>query len=612
MCGINGYMTFDGQPVSELILQRMATQLRHRGPDGEGFWINGQKNLGFGHRRLSIIDLSERGRQPMHYGNGRYTITFNGEIYNYLELKAELEQKGFAFASDSDTEVLLALYADRGVECLQAVDGMFAFALWDAQEERLFCARDRFGEKPFFYSGNGSRFVFGSEMKALFASGMVHPEVRRDMLFQYLVYDAVQSVHVPEATFFEGVYQLRPAHYMIVNRDGQIHENCYWKVDKDPCRDDLDTAAEKVRLLLKESIRRRLRSDVPVGSSLSGGLDSSAIVMLIDAIKGRDQVQRTFSARFRNFAKDEGQYMQAVIDRCRVEPHFTWPDEGVLADQVERIFWHQEEPFGSASIVVQDQVMALARENGTIVLLDGQGPDEMLGGYHFFYFKYYLKDLYRSDRAKFEAERRAFQEITGIRVKAGPELAFRAAFPGLVNLVKGLPKKIAPFAFPEIAGLHPGMWSYLYTTPDPYIQRDTVSGQLKLATFEMGLPSLLRFADRNSMAHSVEVRLPYLSHELAEYLFSLPIEMKLNQGWTKYILRKAMESLLPEQITWRKDKIGYEPPQKHWLQSARMQEKIDDALDTLREEKVVLRPTKGMEWRYLMAAELIRFARKFR
>lgn len=611
MCGIAGYFTFNAPPVQLPILQRMTDQLAHRGPDGEGFWINDKQSLGFGHRRLSIIDLSDRGRQPMHYGNGRYTITFNGEIYNYLELKAELEQKGYPFSSDSDTEVLLALYADRGPECLQAIDGMFAFALWDALEERLFCARDRFGEKPFFYAHNSSRFVFGSEMKALFASGLVRPEVRRDKLFQYLVYDTVQSVQAPEATFFKDIFQLRPAHYLIVTRDGQLRETRYWSIDRAPCQDDLDTAAEKVQDLLKQSISRRLRSDVPVGSSLSGGLDSSAIVMLIDALKGKEQVQRTFSARFQNFAKDEGAYMQAVIDRCRVEPHFTWPDEGVLADQFHRIFWHQEEPFGSASIVVQDQVMALARENGTIVLLDGQGPDEMLGGYHFFYFKYYLKDLYRSDRTNFETERRAFEEITGIKVKADLELAFRAAFPTLVNRVKGLPKKAAPFLYPKISGLHPSMWPLLYTTPDPYVQRDSVSDQLKLATFEMGLPALLRFADRNSMAHSVEVRLPYLSHELAEYLFSLPIEMKLFQGWTKYILRKAMTPLLPEKIAWRRDKIGYEPPQQRWLESEPMQAKVRDSIRLLQQEKILRKPVKSLEWRYLMAAGLLNFAKGF-
>ncbi|MBP9076516.1 MAG: asparagine synthase (glutamine-hydrolyzing) [Haliscomenobacter sp.] len=611
MCGITGYLSYAPQPVHHPTLQRMTDQLAHRGPDGEGFWINEKQSLGFGHRRLSIIDLSDRGRQPMHYGNGRYTITFNGEIYNYLELKAELEQKGYVFSSDSDTEVLLALYADRGPECLQAIDGMFAFALWDAREEQLFCARDRFGEKPFFYAQNSSRFVFGSEMKALFASGLVRPEVRRDKLFQYLVYDTVQSVQAPEATFFKDVFQLRPAHYLVVNREGQLRETRYWSVDRAPCRDNLDTAAEKVQDLLKQSISRRLRSDVPVGSSLSGGLDSSAIVLLIDAIKGQGQMQRTFSARFQNFAKDEGAYMQAVIDRCRVEPHFTWPDEGVLADQIDRIFWHQEEPFGSASIVVQDQVMALARENGTIVLLDGQGPDEMLGGYHFFYFKYYLKDLYRSNRAKFETERRAFEEITGIKVNADLELAFRAAFPSLVNRVKGLPKKAAPFLYPKISGLHPSMWPFLYTTPDPYVQRDSVSDQLKLATFDMGLPTLLRFADRNSMAHSVEVRLPYLSHELAEYLFSLPIEMKLFQGWTKYILRKAMAPLLPGKIAWRRDKIGYEPPQQRWLESEPMKEKVRQAIALLQQENILRKPVKGLEWRYLMAAGLLNFAKRF-
>jgi len=611
MCGIAGYLSMGPVPVTIDKLHAMADIMQHRGPDGSGFWIGEGRNIGLAHRRLSIIDLSERGAQPMHFAEGRYTITFNGEIYNYLEVRAVLEKNGVQFRTETDTEVVLAAFAEKGPACLQDFDGMFAFAIWDAVERRLFCARDRFGEKPFFYIHTPGIFAFASEMKALFASCFVRPTPDMDALVRYLAYNTIVSSSHPDQTSYEGVLQLKPAHYCIVSAKGERQEFCYWRIGGQRSHDTEEVAAEKVFHLLKQSVARRRRADVPVGSSLSGGLDSSSIVLLIDQLKGEAQTQNTFSARFANFEKDEGKYMEAVIERCRVSPHFTWPGPDELANRLEKIFWHQEEPFGSASIVVQDQVMALARQHGTIVLLDGQGPDEMLGGYFYFYTKYYLRDLYRRDRAAFHRERAALQKVTGLDTGAGPLMAFRAFFPGVSNEVKGWAKKAALLVNPEATSLQPDLWRRALSLDDPFRQSDTVEGQLFQASFSDSLPQLLRFADRNSMAHSLEVRLPYLERELAEYLFSLPIEMKLHGGWTKYILRKAMEPLLPSEITWRRDKIGYEPPQQRWLEHPILKEKLADAINLLKQEKIIRKPVAQCAWRYLMVAEQLRFIKAF-
>ena len=341
MCGIVGKLSFD-KSIQLRDLKIMTNALLHRGPDGEGHWINKTREIGFGHRRLAIIDLSEEAKQPMHFANSRYTLTFNGEIYNYIELKENLKKKGIKFKSNSDTEVLLALYDEKKEECLQDLDGMFAFAIWDEQEKTLFCARDRFGEKPFFFYKDSDKFVFGSEMKALWAYGI--PRIpNREQVFNYLGYGLVTNPQKKSDTFFKDIYRLEPAHYLIIKKDGKLTKKQYWDIDLNKKLDiSLEQATEKFYELLETSIQRRLRSDVPVGSSLSGGLDSSTIVTIIDKLKGKNQIQKTFSARFANFEKDEGEYMQAVINACNVEPHFTWLEADELLSQIDKVFYHQK------------------------------------------------------------------------------------------------------------------------------------------------------------------------------------------------------------------------------------------------------------------------------
>lgn len=412
MCGIAGFVAQQSKFSTEL-LKEMTETIAHRGPDGEGFWLSSSGNAGLGHRRLAIIDLTDKARQPMSYRNGRYRLTFNGEIYNYIELRESLVKQGCKFESDSDTEVLLALYDQKGEECLNDLDGMFAFAIWDEKKETLFCARDRFGEKPFYYAVHDNVLYFASEMKALWAAGVPRRNNNR-MLFNFIAYGYTFNFNDTSETFFEGIWKLKAAHHFTVTPQRLSPEpKRYWDIEIDRTDEQIteESAVETFRQLFSESLTRRLRSDVPVGSSLSGGLDSSLVVCLIDEINRDKKIdQNTFSARFPGFAEDEGKYMEMVINHTRVTPHFVFPDvNGMLLD-LDTLFRHQEEPFGSASIYAQFCVMRLAKETNITVLLDGQGADEILAGYHF-YFPDFFRELKAKDKSTWKREKRAYKNL---------------------------------------------------------------------------------------------------------------------------------------------------------------------------------------------------------
>lgn len=583
MCGIAGIYKLNGAKVKAEELKVMTDAIIHRGPDGEGHWVSENGEVGFGHRRLSIIDLSDKGKQPMQYAEGRYTITFNGEIYNYIELKETLVNQGYTFTSNSDTEVLLALYDLKKEKCLDDLDGMFAFALWDEREKKLFCARDRFGEKPFHYYLNESSFVFTSEIKQFWAAGITK-ETDQEKLLQFVETGLIDDDKDICRTFFKNIKRLDAAHYIIIDAKKKVSIEKYWDVDLDakPFTGTIEEAAEKFLELFTKSIRLRLRSDVPVGSSLSGGLDSSSIVMLIDALKGKDLKQNTFSARFKDFEKDEGKHIEAVVKACKnVDVHYTWPDAAYFEKVFDKVTYHQDEPYGSASIVAQYAVMELAKEHHVTVLLDGQGADEQLAGY-LPYYHVYLNQLFYMKRSVYNRE---FKAYANYHSEAHPYIPMIKRETGRMRL--GRYKRI------------------LLRQELPY--HNYLHKALKNSTTHLGLKELLRYADRNSMAHSREVRLPFLSHKLVEFVFSLPEGYKLNNGWTKFVLRKAMDTILPHSICWRVDKIGYEPPQKRWIQDERYMTEIEKV------SKVLNLPMKienkknvfTQEWRLLMASKFI-------
>ncbi|MBL7901665.1 MAG: asparagine synthase (glutamine-hydrolyzing) [Bacteroidia bacterium] len=627
MCGIAGI--FSKKKVDLSLVKKMADVIYHRGPDGEGYWMNNDENLALGHRRLSIIDLSDAAKQPMHY-NGRYTLTFNGEIYNYVELKKELIKEGFRFNSDSDTEVLLALYSKYGNNCLELLDGMFAFAIYDNEKDELFCARDRFGEKPFFYVHiPGKHFVFGSEIKQLFEAG-ISREFNEILLFNYLENPYVLSNPSDEhETFYKHVKKLPKASYVVINDNCELTEQRYWKIDlRITTKISYHEAIVEFRRLFYESITRRMRSDVPVGSSLSGGLDSSSIVCVIQELyKAKSIRQKTFSARFKNFHRDEGKFIKYVLEGKNIDAYETWPNEQDFISDLGKLMFHQDEPFPTASIYAQYCVMAEAKKQNVIVLLDGQGADEILAGYEF-YLHHYLKELSHTDQLKYNTELEFMKQIhphlqfdQSLQYKLISDYELSTLKTTLKDKIKTairpIYRKINPAKYERIAMKMPLNTNYNAEFFEMVAEQklfdfnfngNTLNNYLKYSVETYNLEDLLRFSDRNSMAHSREVRLPFLSTELVEFLFTLPSSYKIKEGWTKALLRDAMIGILPKEIERRVDKVGYEPPQANWMKNRVLQDQVQESYIKLQKEGILnseALKNRKLDWQALNVAALL-------
>lgn len=614
MCGIAGVIKHDSHQITESLLKKMTDAIAHRGPDGEGAWVSANGKVGFGHRRLSIIDLSDDGKQPMHY-LGRYTITFNGEIYNYIEIKEFLLKKGYQFQSHCDTEVLMAIYDYEGINCLQRLDGMFAFALYDEKEQIVFCAKDRFGEKPFFYNYDDFGMYFASEMKAIWAAG-VDKTPDSFMMFNYLQFGHIYSENDPGGTFYSNIKKIPPAHYGIYDFSRRKFSlNRYWDIDLTR-RDhsSFEEACEQFSEKFHTSISRRMRSDVAVGSSLSGGLDSSVVVHTIaEMLLGRIANFKTFSAIFPGFKKNEQHYQEIMTAHTNTKNFSVIPSSEGLNEKIETVFHHQEEPFISSSIFAQFEVFKLAKQHNVTVLLDGQGADEVLGGYHKFYFNFFwgLKTHTKNAfQEQFDLFRSIYPEAATQISKEIVRQGIKKFIPaGLQKPMKSLKLKLDLAKVDwdrEFLESQSGLLNQNFFSPF------SLNEALYNETCNHGLEQLLRYADRNSMASSREVRLPFLFHELVEFLFSLPPTYKINAGWTKYIARKAFDKKVPDEIVWRKDKIGYETPQHKWLTSKESLPMINDCFRILGQHGII---KKGMIsnredtdfiWRVIMIAHLLK------
>ena len=596
MCGIAGILKFSNPPVALGDIKGMTDALKHRGPDGEGHYLELDGSLALGHRRLSILDLTDNGRQPMQlWDTDRYVIVFNGEIYNYLELRAKLIGFGYTFRTETDTEVLLRLFSHMKLDCLDEVDGMFAFAIWDKEERQLYCSRDRFGEKPFYYFCDKQRFVWASEMKGLFSVG-VERSINHFRLSEYLT-DGKMDTSNGE-TFYENISELRPGHWLVVSQDkADLKQKTYWKlkVGEEGQHLSLSQAVSSFQEFFEMSVKRRLRSDVPVGSSLSGGLDSSSIVSTIDSLKIKGQVQKTFSARFPGYSKDEGEFIDLMNRNISSQAFSTEPDGEKLFDNLDHLFYHQEEPFQHVSIFAQYEVMKLAKKEQVTVLLDGQGADEYLAGYHS-YIKIYLKQLYLSNKKQYSSLKSLSETLLekDFGFTINQKIAYQ--FPQLLSIKKALSINKENLGV-ELNGDYLNAYARELEREPLNSLKDALCRSLTMN----GLPTLLRYADRNSMAHSREVRLPFLNHKLVEFVLSLSEEMLINQGWTKFLLRKSMECQLPNKITWRKDKIGYEPPQNKWMENIKMKELLREAIESLSEENILNNAVSNHSWRYIMA-----------
>lgn len=607
MCGIAGILSTDPANLTAERLRSMTDAIAHRGPDGEGHWFDPEGRIGLGNRRLAIIDLSPAGAQPMNCLD-RYTVVHNGEIYNYIELREFLRSKGYSFLSRTDTEVIPAAYDFYGPDCVRHFDGMFAFALWDRREKTLFLSRDRFGEKPLFLYQDKTQFLFASEMKALWAAG-VPKTFNPPMLFNFITIGYTQNPRDPSETFYAGITRLPARTWLRYNAVTLQKEVCqYWNPVLSSSGKAESAVREEFEVLFASSIRNRLRSDVAIGASLSGGLDSSAIVSATLAQPDPPDPFPTFSAVFPGFEKDESSFINNVTKPFHLTNYTSTPTAEDLVRDLGRLAAHQEEPFQSSSIYAQYRVYSLAAEKGMNVLLDGQGADELLAGYPK-YFIWYWRELYRSKRRTLKIERSATR-FPGAEDEWTMKHRLAAMLPGLAGAVQRRNRLAQQRGNKDLSRdfVHTSGVSY-YDLP-PLSRLNEV---LYYNTLTNGLEELLRYADRNSMAHGVEIRLPFLDHHLAEFLFSLPARFKIRDGWTKWLLRESMKDRLPHDIVWRKDKIGYEPPQRDWMSDERVQSCIREAkrklvnngiLDrTVLQKKIQpmgAHAAENYDWRYLV------------
>ncbi|MBC7867214.1 MAG: asparagine synthase (glutamine-hydrolyzing) [Gloeobacteraceae cyanobacterium ES-bin-316] len=620
MCGIAGIVTSNPTIIHPSLLQQMADSLAHRGPDGDGLWNNDKNMVGMAHRRLAIIDLSAQAAQPMHYLQ-RYSIVYNGEIYNYIELRKTLQNAGYMFHTKSDTEVILAAYDCYKEKCVQYLDGMFAFAIWDEMDKQLFAARDRFGEKPFYYYREDNFFAFASEMKALWAIG-IPKQVEDKMLLNYLTLGHVQNPADKSQTFYTNIVSLLPAHYLRLDGETQIISiSNYWDIDKQTTLSLPDhEILEQFENLFSDSVAKKMRSDVPVGASLSGGLDSSSIAYsIVEALKKNKAVGnfKTFSAIFPGFEKDEHDYIKQVTEQFSFENYTVTPTGDGLIKDFEKLCYHQEEPFPSSSIYAQYKVFELASQHNVKVMIDGQGADEILAGYHK-YLHWYIQELISRNKFSLAKKERKLFRHHKMNMKWGIPNLLATFLPSHVSIALEERELKHVVNHPDISRnllsvIKGREWDGIHK---PIVTK--LNDILYFNTMEFGLEELLRYSDRNSMAHGTEVRLPFLNDSLVQFVFSLPSRYKISEGFTKSILRRVMDKKLPDSIVWRTDKIGYEPPQQQWMQHKLLIDYIHEAkkklvkADLLKPQVLQKRviplhahQANNNDWRYLCAARMV-------
>ena len=614
MCGIAGIIDSSIVEEKEITLIKMADVLVHRGPDAHGYWYSKDKSVGFAHQRLAVNDLSSMANQPMTFMH-RYCIVYNGQLYNYIELRKDLQKVGYQFKTNSDTEVLLTLYDCYKENCLQYIDGAFAFSIWDEEEQLLFAARDRFGEKPYYYCNQENRFLFASEMKAIWAAG-VDKRIEERMLLNFLTLGYLQNQSDKSQTFYKSIYSLPPAHYLTC-RKGELTVKKYWNLDKQICQDISETnAIHKLDQLLSESVSRRMRCDVELGITLSGGIDSSSILYYMQ--KNEKKSYKSFSAVFPGFERDEQLLIEKATQQFPTERYFVNTNEGALISEFEKLAYHQEEPFASSSVFVQYCVYQKAQHHGIKVLLDGQGADEVISGYHK-YIHWYLQELLGKNKCnQFISEKKKLKE-NKIDMNWSWKNIIATYFPSHVSVALEQKEYRKIFKNHDISTdflscLRGSEWEGIHK---PVVTK--LNDILHFNVVENGLEELLRYADRNSMANGCELRLPYLSHELVAFIFSLPSHYKIKNGFTKFLLRQTVQSHLPNEIVWNTEKIGFEPPQKKWMQSPVMQDYLYESKRNL-VNNGILNPqalqnkkkaqgahdSDNYDWRYLSAAQLFK------
>lgn len=596
MCGIAGIYYKNNAFLNNEVLKHFTDSMIHRGPDGAGYEILDEGHLGLGQRRLSILDLSEAGKQPMSYGDGRYWITYNGEIFNFLEVRVELQALGHTFRSQTDTEVILAAYAQWGKACLDKFNGMWAFAIWDEQEKTLFLARDRFGIKPLYYVHKpGKIFAFASETRAFkFLEGFKR-EIDEELLELNL-----QDSYALEGlgyTPFKDVVQLLPGHCMLVTREKETFAQKRWWHIEDHLHKEVPTTleaqAEKFYELFRDACRIRLISDVPVATALSGGLDSSAVYSVVYDILQKETLgrvnkdsQRAFSAIFPGLPQNEKEYADSAASFVGGNINYIETDfdnlSQTIAKETELCDFISTSPITAISAVYKGM-----KSNGITVSMDGHGVDEMLYGYRDMVYNMFNDNLYNGNSQRRDEIKRVLVETyhpdnrkalldrldSNIRLETGFISSGK-------RFVKGIARKILkpeteqrlsylPFKMPKPLG-----------EPYDFSKKPFEERMVYHEFFEHCLPALLRNFDRASMMNSVEIRMPFMDWRLVTYVFSLPTSSKIGQGFTKLLVREAMKGKMDESVRTRTFKVGIGSPVDYWFNGA-LKEWVLDSLGTV-------------------------------
>lgn len=597
MCGIAGIISLSRSSEElPLLLKTMSDTIRHRGPDDEGFLLvegeqitcisgndtqksvieshiayrpvkhiddcKGSFSLGLAHRRLSIIDLSPAGHQPLSYKE-RYWITFNGEIYNYLELKAELLKVGYEFRTATDTEVILAAYDAWGTDCFSRFNGMWSLLIFDSRDKKVIASRDRQGVKPFYYYIENEYFCFASEQKAIVSLPFVRKKINSSEVFDFFILNRFEN---DSTGFFENIVELKPGHFFTLElSSGRSATTKYFS---DPSLKNINIsdadAIEAIREKFMQSVKLRLRSDVKVGSCLSGGIDSSAIVGAMRKLLPEGDIH-VFTAAFPGLNIDESGYAKTMSDHVKATQHTVTPNEQELIKDLEDLIYCQDIPIWSTSTYAQFRVMKLVAENNIKVILDGQGGDELFAGYHTYYFSYWKELLRKGKLRQLMKEVNNVQGSTGLFLRSFIKDQLIPALPAgirMATLMKLYPEfnYLNPDLIQEnLARLNHDKGSHSDLNQDLY--REFHGNRLK---------GYLKCEDRCAMWFSVESRVPFADdHQLSDFAFSLPSDLKIRNGVNKYVLRESIKDLVPELIVNRKDKMGYVTPNNRWIKDIR-------------------------------------------
>ena len=606
MCGISVVVSYNLVKGSQI--RKMTEVIQHRGPDGEGYllvcpdekiltaggnstteavWeektpyqpihhINQLEDMSFriamGHKRLAIVDLSAFGHLPMAYAQNRYWITFNGEIYNHVELRFELEAMGHTFYSQTDTEVILASYQEWGVECQQKFNGMWSFIIYDRQTDEIFLSRDRFGIKPLYYwfapEGN---FCVASEIKQFTTLSGWKAQINPQRVYDYLVYSYTD--HTDE-TMFLGVHQVPGGCYIKFgcndikpSFEGKVSWVRWYTLEEKVYQGNFEDASLEFENLFKKAVNLQLRADVPIGSSLSGGIDSSAIVCQVAnelKNKGTKDLLKTFSSCASDLRYDEKKWIDIVIKHVSVDSHFVYPKLEDVFKVTPKLLWHQDEPYQSQSALLGFHVFELAKQNDIKVILNGQGADEYLGGYNQFTSAKFNKLINRLEWIKVIKEVNKSGQFTAYKITRIVQDFLLSKLPSSIK--RNMANKFG--IYKQIKGLiNSNVLKSVEMNPNESIPEklNSVKNISKHMLFYGTLPKYLRWEDRNSMAHSIEVRVPYLDHNLVEFCYNLPLEFLEHNGETKRVQRSGLKGILPKGILDRKDKMGFITPEEKWV-----------------------------------------------